>query len=148
MRATSRTRSVIAGLTLSCALAACGGDDNNGGFSPTMDNVARSYHATTFTLQNGATRLDLLQLGASVNVTLTSDGHTSGQLLVPGFSEGGGTLDEDLAGTWSLSGNTVTFSQSTGTLIQGAQFTAQENTLAGSGAVEAGTVSIVLSKSS
>lgn len=149
MRASSRCRSVIAGLTLALAVAACGGDDgNNGGFSPTTDNVAGTYHATTFTLQTGSTTLDLLQLGATVNVTLTPDGNTSGRLVVPGFGAGGGTLDEDLTGTWSLSGNTVTFSQTTSTLIQGANFTAEQNTLTGSGVVEGSTVSIVLTKNS
>ena len=98
-----------------------------------MDNLAGSYHATTFTAESGSNPINLLQLGASVNVTLTPAGTTSAQLFVPGFGDGGGTLDENLEGTWTLDGNTVTFSQTASTLIQGAEFTAEENQLTGAG---------------
>jgi hypothetical protein len=133
-----------AALALSLALAACGGDD--GGFSPSMSNVSGSYHATTFTAQSPAGSTDLLVLGATVDVTLTSDGATSGHLTVPGAGDNGGTLEEDLAGSWSLSGNTVTFSQTTGTLIQGATFTAEENRLTGSGSFNGVTLLLVLTR--
>src|SRR5688572_27608098 len=84
-------------LCLAVALAACGDDD--GGFSPTMEDVAGSYTASTFTLSS----VDLLALGATVTATLNADGTTTGRLFVPGLA-GNDDIDEDLEGTWSLSG--------------------------------------------
>ena len=131
-----------AALALSLALAACGGDDD--GFSPSMSNVSGTYHATTFT----AGPTNLLVLGATVDVTLASNGTTTGHLSVPTAGDNGGTLEEDLAGTWTLSGNTVTFSQSAGTLIQGATFTAEENRLTGNGSFDGVLLLLVLTKNS
>jgi hypothetical protein len=135
-----------AALALSLALAACGGDDD-GSFSPSTSNVSGAYHATTFTAEApGGASLDLLALGATVSVILSTDGTTSGHLSVPGQGENGGNLDEDLDGTWTLSGSTVTFSQTTGTLIQDATFTAEENCLTGSGPFNGFTILIILTK--
>jgi hypothetical protein len=140
MRSGTHLRCAVTTLTL--ALGACGGGDATGVFSPTMTNVAGSYHATTFT----AGLADLLSIGATVDITLASNGTTSGHLSVPTAGDNGGTLQEDLAGTWSLSGNTVTFSQTSGTLIQSAEFTATENQLSGSGTFETVPLTIVLQK--
>jgi hypothetical protein len=125
-----------AALALGLALAACGGDDD--GFSPSIDNVSGTYHATTFT----AGPTNLLAQGATVDVTLASNGTTTGHLTVPGL------VDEDLAGTWTLSGNTVTFSQTAGTLIQDATFTAEENRLTGNGSFNGLALLVVLTKNS
>jgi hypothetical protein len=144
MLASTRVR-VIGGCALALALGACGGDDG-GGFSPTMDNVAGTYHATTFTVENGSGSTNLLQLGASVDVILAANGTTSGQLFVPGAGDNGGTLDENLAGTWSLSGSTVTFNQTANTLIEGAEFTAEQNQLTGNGTINGLTILLVLTR--
>jgi hypothetical protein len=125
-----------AALALSLALAACGGDDD--GFSPSVSNVSGTYHATTFT----AGPTNLLALGATVDVSLASNGTTTGHLTVPG------NVDEDLAGTWTLSGSTVTFSQTAGTLIQDATFTAEENRLTGNGTFNGLALLVVLTKNS
>jgi hypothetical protein len=125
-----------AALALSLALAACGGDDD--GFSPSVSNVSGTYHATTFT----AGPTNLLALGATVDVSLASNGTTTGHLTVPG------NVDEDLAGTWTLSGSTVTFSQTAGTLIQDATFTAEENRLTGNGTFSGLALLVVLTKNS
>ena len=56
-------------------------------------------------------------------------------------------MEENLEGTWILDGNTVTFSQTASTLIQGAEFAAEENQLTGSGTINDGlTVLLVLTK--
>ena len=89
---------------------ACGGGGDS--FSPSVENVAGTYSATTFTLTSTAGPTNLLLLGATVSVTLAPDGTTSGHLHVPGDDQGT-DVDENLAGTWTLSGSTVTFSQST-----------------------------------
>ena len=128
-----------AALCLALALAACG--DGDGGFSPTMEDVAGSYTASAFTLNS----LDLLALGASVTATLSTDGTTSGRLFVPGGA-GDGDLDEDLEGTWSLSGTTVTFSPSASTVLTDVDFAAGPNILAGEGTYQGGVLRLVMTK--
>lgn len=137
-------RRCLSALSLVVALGACGGDDDS--FSPSVENVAGSYHATAFTAQSGAGTTDLLALGATVVVSLATDGTTTGHLFVPLAGPGGANLDEDLAGTWTLSGNTVTFNQTAGTLIQGLEFTADQNVLTGEGAFTGLTIRLVLTK--
>lgn len=130
-------------------LAACGGDDN--GFSPTAETVAGTYTASVFTLTTptgtaDSTTADLLALGASVNVTLDADGTTSGRLFVPAGNDDGSDLDVDLAGTWTLSGNKVTFNQTGDSFITDAQFTAGPGTLSGEEEVETAVIRLVLRK--
>ena len=129
------------------APAACGGDDN--GFSPTRETVAGGYTASVFTLTTptgpaDSTTADLLALGASVDVFLDPAGTTSGRLFVPGTVVGGADIDEDLAGTWTLSGNIVTFNQTGGSLISGARFAAGPQTLTGEQEFQTSVVKLVL----
>lgn len=131
-------------LILALALAACGDDDESVG--PTADDVAGSYTATTFTLTSGSAEVDLLGIGASVTATLDADGTTTGRLFVPGVGEGGGDLDEDLAGTWGLSGTTVTFSQANSTLINDVDFAVGPNTLTGEGTFQGSIILLVLTR--
>jgi hypothetical protein len=131
-------------LALAVVLSSCGDDD---GFSPTVENVSGSYSAASFTLTSAAGTVDLLALGSEVTAVLAPDGTTTGHLLVPGGGEGGEDVDEDLAGTWTLTGNTVTFNQTSDTFIRDAEFTAGENTLTGEYTAEGETVRLVLAKS-
>ncbi|HEY7614876.1 MAG TPA: hypothetical protein VH764_17890 [Gemmatimonadales bacterium] len=133
-----------AALCVAAALAGCG-DDDDGGFNPTMDEVAGSYSATTLTLDTGAGPTDLLAFGASVDVTLDADGSTSGRLFVPGGAPDG-DLDEDLQGTWSLSGTTVTFTPSAATVLTDVDFAAGPNTLTGEGTYMGAVIRLVLTK--
>jgi hypothetical protein len=131
-------------LCLALALTACGDDDD--GFSPTVDDVAGSYTASAFTLTSGSGELDLLALGATVTATLDADGTTSGRLQVPGGVGGAPAVDEDLAGTWSLSGTTVTFSPSASSLLSDVDFAVAPNTLTGEGIYQGATLLLVLTK--
>ncbi|MFL5402565.1 MAG: hypothetical protein ACJ8BF_07075, partial [Gemmatimonadales bacterium] len=90
-----------AALAIALFLASCGDDDR---FSPTVDNVSGRYSASSFTLTSSSGMVDLLASGASVQVTLTSDGATTGRLLLPG-GDTEGDHDEDLTGTWTLTGD-------------------------------------------
>src|SRR5918994_4472187 len=103
-------------LCLALALAACGDDDDDG-FNPTMDDVAGSYTASAFTLTSGNGEFDLLAFGANVTAVLNTDGTTTGRLQVPGGVAGAPAIDEDLAGSWSLSGTTVRFTPSESSLL-------------------------------
>jgi hypothetical protein len=124
------------------ALAACGGGDDP--FSPTVATVQGTYNASLFTATNSQGTVNLLSLGATVHVVLNPDGTTTGHLFVPDL--GDGEIDADLTGTWTLSGNTVTFSQTADTFIQDADFTAAQNSLDGEGTFNDATVHLTLSK--
>jgi hypothetical protein len=131
-------------LALTIGLAACG-DDN---FSPTVENVAGSYTASTFTYQTDAGTTDLLALGAVVSIELADDGTTTGEIFVEDGGEGGGDLDEDLTGTWTLAGSTVTFDQGADTFIRDLEFTADEDRLTGEDTFDDVTIRLVLTKAS
>ena len=136
-----RFRIAVVGMAL--ALAACGSDSS---FEPTVESVAGTYSAETFTLTSSVGSVDLLALGAEVSADLDADGTTTGRLFVPGGAEGGGDLDEDLIGTWDLSGQTVTFNQSADTFIRDAEFTATEGRLTGEGTFGGQAILLVLVK--
>ena len=131
-------------LCMALALAACGGDDD--GFNPTVDDVAGSYSASAFTLTSGKSDFDLLAIGASVTATLNADGTTTGRLQVPGGIGGAPAIDEDLAGTWSLSGTTVSFSPSASSLLTDVDFAVGPSTLTGEGVYQGAVLLLVLTK--
>jgi ABC-type Fe3+-hydroxamate transport system substrate-binding protein len=131
-------------LGVALTLAACGGGSDS--FSPTTETVAGDYTAQVFTLTSSVGTTDLLALGATVAVTLKPDGTTTGQLFVPGGAQGGGDLTADLAGTWTLTGTTVTFSQTSDTFIQNVDFTAGPGNLIGEGSFSGAAVRLVLEK--
>ncbi len=130
-----------ASLALTIALAACGDD-----FSPTVENVAGSYSASTFTYRTDAGTTDLLAAGAVVSIDLAEDGTTTGEIFVEDGGEGGGDLEADLAGTWTLSGSTVTFDQAADTFIRDLEFTAGEDVLDGEDTFDDVTIQLVLSR--
>jgi hypothetical protein len=125
------------------ALAACGGDD---AFSPTPATVQGEYNASRFTATSPQGNVNLLSLGATVHVVLNADGTTTGHLSVPDLGLGEGPIEADLTGTWTLSGNTVTFNQTADTFIRDVHFTAALNSLDGEGTFAGTTVHLTLSK--
>lgn len=131
------------GLALTLGALACGGDDP---FTPTMETVAGSYTATTFTLSSVVGEINLLAGGATVTLNLASNGTTTGRLLVPDGNGDGSDLDADLTGTWSLTDSTVTFEQSADTFIPDVDFVASANRLTGEGTFSGGTLRLVLTK--
>lgn len=132
-------------LCLTLGLAACGDDDDDG-FSPTVDDVAGTYTASVFTLTSGDTELDLLAIGATVTTTLNADGATTGRLQVPAGVGGSDAIDEDLSGTWTLSGTTVTFTPSASSLLTDVDFAVGQSTLTGEGVYQGAVLLLVLTK--
>ena len=128
-------------LTLVLALSGC---DDDGSFSPTVDNVAGAYSATTFTLTVAVATVDQLVLGSEVELALAPDGTTTGHLFVPGGE--GADLDADLTGTWALSRGGVTFDQAADTFIRDVRFTADRNRLIGEATIGHQIVALVLTK--
>ena len=127
-----RSQSVLknTGLILLAFITAGGcGDDATG---PSREEVAGTYAATSLTMTvPGGAPVDLIAQGSEVLLDLDLDGTASGQLFVPGFGEGGGDLDMDLEGTWTLSGSTVTLSPSVDVFLQDMPLTANGETLVG-----------------
>jgi hypothetical protein len=124
-------------------LLACGGSDS---FTPTEETVAGTYEASAFTATSFNGTTDLLLAGATVDATLAPDGTTSGRFFIPGGDEDGSDLDEDLTGTWTLTGQTVTFNQTSDTFIGEAEFTAGRNTLTAEGTVPEDSIFLQLVK--
>jgi hypothetical protein len=81
-----------------------------------------------------------------VDIVLNQDGTTTGRVFAPGLDQGGQDLDVDLAGTWTLQGETVTFDQAGNTFIRDIPFTAGPNRLQGEGTFNTVTVRLTLTK--
>jgi hypothetical protein len=126
-------------------LLACG---DNKSFTPTEETVVGSYEAVALTLTSSVGSTDLLAAGATVEVTLAADGTTSGRVFVPGGGEAGEDLDEDLTGTWTLTGETVTFHNTAGTFIRDAEFAAGPDSLTGEETFGGATIFLHLVKTS
>lgn len=124
-------------------LPACGDETP---FSPTPENVAGSYQATTLTATQAGITLNLLQLGSSISLVMNQDGTTSGRLLAPGQGDNGEDIDADLTGTWTLQGSTVTFDQPGDTFIRDVPFSVSHNRLSAEGIFDGNTIAVVLTK--
>jgi hypothetical protein len=138
-RPTLKLLPILMLLTLSC-----GGDDPP--FTPTLESVAGSYQASSLTGTQSGITVNLLSLGASVAIVLNENGTTTGRVFAPGLDDGGQDLDVDLAGTWSLQGETVTFNQAGDSFIRDVPFTVGRNRLQGEGTFKTVTVRLTLTK--
>jgi len=105
------------GLVLAAFAIGCGGDN------PVQPgNVAGVYYASQFVTTGTGGQTNQLLAGSTVNIQLLPNGSTTGQLHLVA-SPSNPALDADLAGTWTQSGNTVTFTQSADTFIRDMTFT-------------------------
>jgi hypothetical protein len=120
-----RTFSLLAACML-LLLAACGDNPND----PTPQAVAGSYAATVFSVSQGSTIFNLLDAGAVIEMTLSPQGQTTGRFVTPAaFSESGRIEEDNLAGTWVLTGNKVRFSHAADTYLRDTEFSVEGNTL-------------------
>ena len=94
---------------------------------PSMESLAGTWSATTFTTtENGVTTNQISQ-DAFLGLTLTASGGVTGVLILPNDN-----VNESMAGSWTLNGNTVTFNQSADTFVRDMPFTLQgDGTLVG-----------------
>lgn len=142
-RSFARAVLVFASLAAVFTVGACGSDDSTG---PGMADVAGSYDATTFTVTTGGTDYDMLESGSSIHLVLSADGTTSGRAIVPAGDVVPEALDEDLVGTWLLSGSTVTFSHEADSFIGNVPFTVDGNELVGNGSFGAADIHLVMTR--
>ena len=123
-------------------LLACGSDSTG----PTIASVAGTYTATTFTATRSTGTTDLLAGGATVIAMLNPNGTRTGSLHVPAALNNGTPVDQDLTGTWGLTGGQVIFHQTAATFLPDLAFTVRSNQLEGFGAFGGATLHIVLTK--
>jgi hypothetical protein len=99
------------------ALLACG--DSTGPWAPPLGNyVAKIF----FTTPSGGSLRDELAAGSTLTLNVTLDGMTSGHLHLAAFGTNP-VVDADMAGTWSLNGKDVTFTQTADTFVRNMTFT-------------------------
>lgn len=116
MRRAINKRILLLGLVLGAA--ACGDSTSPG-------SVAGSYNAIIFvTTPTGGSVRNELQAGSSLTLNLSSNGTMSGHLHL---AANGSTpvFDADMAGTWSLNGDVLTFTQAADTFVRNMAFTIQ-----------------------
>jgi hypothetical protein len=128
-------------ILVAAAAIACSGD----AFAPTTQNMAGTYYASTLTVTDASGTRDILAAGGShITLTLMSNGTVGGSMLLKGGNKDGSDFAADLAGTWHLTGSTITFDQTADTFVRDASFTAARGRLAGEYVGTGSTVRVAL----
>ena len=130
-------RSILA-VAVAALPAACTHDS----FTPNINSVVGDYHLQSLTTTDLGGPRDWVALGATLTISLAPNGTTSGRLFMPGAGSGGGDVDVDLAGTWTLTGETVEFITLYDSLVREVTFVAGENRLVGNHAYGTSGVSV------
>jgi hypothetical protein len=116
----------------------------------TLESVSGNYTATSLTLLEVEDEVqettNLLDAGITISMTLSPGGVTTGLMFVPATVTGTADENHDLAGTYSLSGNTVRFSNMSPTFIRDVAFTVQGSTLRGTRIAGTTTLSATLTR--
>jgi hypothetical protein len=88
-------------------------------------SIAGSYAPTIFiTTPSGGSARNELQAGSTLTLNLNSDGTTSGHLHIAA-NGAAPAFDADMAGTWVLNSDVVTFTQTADTFVRNMAFTVQ-----------------------
>ena len=132
-----RRNFVLAAIALA---GACGN-----GTEPTVTGVAGLYDATIFTTTTAGAATNQLARGAELTLVLGAQGTVTGNLHIPADGVNG-TVDESMAGTWTLSGSTVRFMQSADTFVRDMEFTYADGTLVGDETFGGTRIQITLSR--
>jgi hypothetical protein len=110
-----RVSSIFLGLA---AIAGCGGSE------PTAPSatVAGNYAATEFVTTGSSGQTNQILAGSTLFLYLLANGNVSGQLHMAA-SGGNPASDTDMTGTWTQTGNTISFSQAADTFVRNMTFT-------------------------
>lgn len=109
-------------------------------------SLTGEYTATKFTSTLQGTTVDILGGGASISITLTNSGTTTGRLFVPASLTGSSDFTASMDGTYTVSNGTITFHQNADTFFRDLTFTQVGNTLVGTGVFGTATDSVVLTR--
>jgi len=116
-------------------------------FKPTTENVAGDYSLDRMLIitDTGGAK-DWRAAGSTFSISLDPTGTTTGHLFIPGGDEGGGDFNADMAGTWALSGDTVSFDQIADSFVRDFVWTARENRIVTDRSIPGLRVIVVLKK--
>ena len=117
MRQIFRRSSLLLLIELPVFLSACG--DSTAPWGPPLGSFTANIFYTT---PQGGSRRDEIAAGGTLTLTLASDGMTSGHLHMAAFGANP-AIDADMAGTWSMTGKVVTFTQAADTFVRNMEFT-------------------------
>ena len=117
-----RLLSAIAALSTIAAGVGCGGSDST---APDNSAIVGTYSALQWTTTGGTGQTNQLSIGSTLQITLAANGSTSGHMHTAA-SNGAQAEDFDLAGTWSASNNTVTFTQVQDNFLRNMTFLAEQ----------------------
>lgn len=127
------------------ALLAC-----SDSFNPTTENMVGDYTLQSLITTDTSGTTDWVAAGSTLTISLATNGTTTGNLFIPGAGAGGGDFNADMAGTWSLSGDVITFLQTADTFVRDMDFSAGQDRLSGDQTFSFNTVAtrvrIVLAK--
>ena len=112
----------LAPIAMFAAAAGCGGSDSTS--PPPSSGLAGSYTAFQWVTTGGSGQTNQLVIGSTLQITLNSDGSTTGQMHLAA-SGGNPARDFDMAGTWTQSGNNVDFTQAADTYVRDMLFAIQ-----------------------
>ena len=115
--------------------------------SLSVDDILGPYTATTLTIKPpGAAQIDVIGVGGSMEITLFANGTTTGTLSAPASVNNGTPLLESMAGTFTLTGTTVTFDQAADTFVRETPFSADGNRLVATFTANNAEVHVVLTR--
>jgi hypothetical protein len=98
------------------AVTACGSDST----TPPSPLVG-SYNAVQFVTTGSSGSTNQILAGSTLSINLAANGSTTGHLHLAA-SGGVPAFDADMAGTWTRTGNSVTFSQTADTFVRNMTF--------------------------
>lgn len=98
---------------------------------PDVETVPGTYQTVTFLADIEGEIVDVMAAGGLIEMTLADDGTVSGRFLVPEALAGddGENLTYDLAGTYTVVGDAVTFTQDADTFIRDVTWTFDDGAL-------------------
>jgi len=116
-------------------------------FTPTLENVVGDYtfESLTAVTDTGGTQ-DWVAAGATITISLGTNGTTTGHLFLPGAGDGGADVNADMAGTWTLTDGIVEFGQTADTFVRDMTFSARKDRLAADRTFTGARVIVVLTK--
>ena len=109
------------------------------------ESLAATYVATEFTLA-GEVSGDVLAAGGSLSITLNADGTTSGSVFVPAALNDGEDFTASLAGTFTVTDGSITFTQDADTFVRDITWEVDGTRLRGAGTFSGVTITVVLTR--